>query len=803
MAIDGDLLIVGAPEDNTVGTNAGAAYVFLRSGGAWRQEAKLRAGDGVANATFGQSVAISGSTAFVGAAGGTVDAAYVFARSGSAWSQQAKLTAGGGDFGFSVGVSGTTAAVGAPGRAGTGQALVYTRSGNVWTAVATLTPSQGQSGERFGAAVAMTGTQIVIGAPLWDANGPDTEGVEHGRAFVFEGSGGSWTRVARLTQDGGLPENEALLELQADTHFGAAVAIGGNYAVIGGPKYDAKAPVSGNQSANSGAAWGYYRLPDVGSGAGPSWTRSSGPSGSGRLQANHPAGSDAPSGAPLPDNFGAAVAVAGGRIVTGLPGHNEINAGGNIVRPDVGAVRTFSTNDVVPAFSNASMRAEVLLDPTTQAVASRYGSVTHYDPASRMLFVGDPGQGVVYTYVNEGLFWRPVQTIAPDPVFITVEGLTARYYHPATPVNQFPDFNSLAPVVTQTEWAVSKGTGVGSFAGGVRADDFAARWTGQIMVTGSGNQNVTFYLGSDDGSRLYIDGTLVVDNGGLHGFQTLSGLSTLSPGLHNIEVQYFERNGGAGISLEYQVGGTRRILSGPVGGDIDVDGNWMVIGAPDAKAYVYQRSGETWSLYQQLTGSGGFGNSVAVGGNRIVVGMPGAVATYRSNGQADPNYDLPLGATGGAVVYSLNGWTWSQDRLLMPQDSGLWNDTSIWQTTAPSDWNQVELSGKGWYGIGGHFVNENNGLTLTMAPWTAVAAVDYTGGDWSWAWRTNYSDQFVTKTLPDYMNDDVEYIMVGTVQRSATGYLRVNGTWVSYSTGRTREMTTATTARGPRPAPRH
>ena len=81
---------------------------------------KLTASDGAANDQFGYSVALSGSTAVVGAVGKNSDtgAAYVFVRSGTTWSQQAKLTASDAAandmFGSSAALSGTTALVGAP-----------------------------------------------------------------------------------------------------------------------------------------------------------------------------------------------------------------------------------------------------------------------------------------------------------------------------------------------------------------------------------------------------------------------------------------------------------------------------------------------------------------------------------------------------------------------------------------------------------------------------------------------------------------------------------------------------------------
>jgi FG-GAP repeat len=95
-------------------------YVCERTGTAWTQHAKLTASDAAATDEFGWSVAILGSTAFVGAPFEHLKAgaAYVFARSGDSWSQKAKVTASDAAeddfFGGSVAISGSTAVVGAP-----------------------------------------------------------------------------------------------------------------------------------------------------------------------------------------------------------------------------------------------------------------------------------------------------------------------------------------------------------------------------------------------------------------------------------------------------------------------------------------------------------------------------------------------------------------------------------------------------------------------------------------------------------------------------------------------------------------
>ncbi len=119
-----DTAVVGASaEDNAGGTDAGSAYVFVKSGNSWVEQAKLTASDGAAMDEFGRQVAIDGDTIVVGsrwddhAGGANAGSAYVFTRSGTVWTQQAKLTASdaaaGDEFGFALALSGNTVIVGA------------------------------------------------------------------------------------------------------------------------------------------------------------------------------------------------------------------------------------------------------------------------------------------------------------------------------------------------------------------------------------------------------------------------------------------------------------------------------------------------------------------------------------------------------------------------------------------------------------------------------------------------------------------------------------------------------------------
>jgi hypothetical protein len=243
VAISGSTAVVGAPGLG-FSSNTGAAYVFVPKVTfpfGWSQQAKLTASDGAAGDNFGTSVAISGSTAVVGASGksSSTGAAYVFVRSGTTWSQQAKLTASDAAsndfFGTSVAISGSTAVVGAFGNnSNTGAAYVFVPKVTFpfgWSQQAKLTASDGVSLDDFGISVAISGSTAVVGA---SRKSGDT-----GAAYVFVQSGGfpffSWSQQAELTaSDGGMND-----------HFGASVALSGSTAVVGAP---------GNTS-NFGAAY--------------------------------------------------------------------------------------------------------------------------------------------------------------------------------------------------------------------------------------------------------------------------------------------------------------------------------------------------------------------------------------------------------------------------------------------------------------------------------------------------------------------------------------------------------------------
>ncbi|MEO7324657.1 MAG: FG-GAP repeat protein [Dokdonella sp.] len=197
LALDGDHLVVAAASADN---RTGAAYVFSRSGTAWTQQARLSAADAVAGDAFGRSVAVSGDTILVGAplkaaaAGSFANgAAYAFVRNGTSWPQQAKLVASlsadGDSFGSSLAIEGERAIIGAPLAANhVGSAYVFDRAGSVWTQQAQLTRASGAPGDRFGWSVALSGNQVVVGAPY----ALDSCGA----SYTFANSGSLWSQTA-------------------------------------------------------------------------------------------------------------------------------------------------------------------------------------------------------------------------------------------------------------------------------------------------------------------------------------------------------------------------------------------------------------------------------------------------------------------------------------------------------------------------------------------------------------------------------------------------------------------------------
>jgi hypothetical protein len=345
IALSGDTLAVGAPDEDgstveqndDLAFNSGAVYVFARdAGGAWSQQAYVKASNIDDLDLFGTSVALSGDTLAVGATGeasgatgvggdqsdeseGRSGAVYVFTRNaGGNWFPQAYIKASNtetlDEFGTSVALSGDTLAVGArfedSASAGvngdqlnndadsSGAVYVFTRDGGTWSQQAYIKASNPDAEDQFGTSLALSGDTLVVGAPFESSSASGINGTEDdnsainaGAAYVFErDAGGNWSQTAYLKASNADPADE----------FGYSVALEGDDLVVGAFLEDINATgVNPDPSDNTGTA----------SGAAYLFTRN----GDGWSQEAYLKASNTDPG----DNFGFSVATAEGMVAVG------------------------------------------------------------------------------------------------------------------------------------------------------------------------------------------------------------------------------------------------------------------------------------------------------------------------------------------------------------------------------------------------------------------------------------------------------------------------------------------------------
>ncbi len=250
LSLDGNTAAVGAPFDDS---QQGATWIFKRVGPAWTQETKLVGSGAVGAAWQGNSVHLSGdgNTLIVGAPrdDAATGAAWIFVRSGATWTEQAKLVgsgpSGAAQQGWSVALSadGNTAMLGgisdddttATGDWGTGAAWVFTRSDTVWTQQGTklvgVPNTAGSSRQGRAVALSANGDIAVVGGPYDDNNGA---------AWVFERGAGGWSQASKLTANDASP----------DAYQGESVAISADGSTV---------LVGGVFDEFNGAAWVYVQ----------------------------------------------------------------------------------------------------------------------------------------------------------------------------------------------------------------------------------------------------------------------------------------------------------------------------------------------------------------------------------------------------------------------------------------------------------------------------------------------------------------------------------------------------------------
>jgi FG-GAP repeat/Viral BACON domain len=723
VAISGDTAILGATGDSTLAYQAGAAYVFIRTGTTWTQQAKITPSDPGGEGHFGISVAISGDTAVVGRVDRIPNAAYVFVRSGSTWSQQAKLTVSDGTsnsgFGGSVAISGDTVVGGAPYQDGAnsqqGAAYVFVRSGTVWTQQQKLTVSDGATLDEFGYSVAISGETLVVGAPFDDVG----ENMDAGSAYIFVRSGTVWTQQQKLLISNGA----------ANDAFGSSVGISGNTLAVG-----ASGANTGQGSAylfvRSGTVWiGQQNLTASDGAAHDRFGFSVGLSGEtvvvGAYQAATPAGTAAgaayvfacssaaiwtqqvkvtASDAGPSDDFGFSVAINGDTAIVGAV-WDDTSAG------------SMAGSAYVFVKSGAGWTEQAKLTASDAAAFDEFGHAVAIsgDTAVVGAFVDDTSAGMdagsAYVFVRSGTSWtQQAKLTASDAMAgdqfgwsVAISGATILVGVPshATPAGAlagsayvfvrsgvtwseqakltasdaaFADFFGQSVAIsgdTVIVGAEEDDTNAGEDAGSayvfVRS---GTTWTQQAKLTASDAA-----AGDHFGNSVGISGETVLV--GARSDQTSAGTNAGS-------AYVFVRSGSI-WSQQAKLTASDAVAGDQFGWSVAISGEIAVVGtlfgnSETASAYAFVRSGSSWTQQAWLIASDaasgdGFGQSVAISGKTAVIGAPNddtpaatnAGSAYFFDGSCLCDYSIaPLsqafagnGGSGSVNVVAASGCNWT------------------------------------------------------------------------------------------------------------------------------------------------
>ncbi|MEP5255318.1 MAG: T9SS type A sorting domain-containing protein [Winogradskyella arenosi] len=648
VAIAGDYAIVGAPFDDDGASASGSAYIFKRSGNSWTEQAKLTASDGAVSDYFGYSVAIDGDYAIIGASydddgASASGSAYIFNRSGNSWTEQTKLTASDAAatdyFGYSVAIDGDYAIVGAYNNAHagyrSGSAYIFVRSGNSWAEQAKLTASDGVTSDYFGISVAIAGDSAIVGAYL-----DDDAGSSSGSAYIFMRSGNSWTEQAKLTAS----------DADGADQFGYSVAIAGDSAIVG---------AYGNNDAgsSSGSAYIFKRL-------GNSWTEQS------KLTA---------SDADVFDYFGWSVAIAGDSAIIGALRNSDAGT-------DSGSAYFFELETPEPP---ADINWNEIINATASdgAAYDQFGNSVAID--GDYAIVGAYGNddagsesGSAYIYMRSGNTW-----------------------------------------IEQAKLTASDAADGDRFGFSVAiAGDYAI--VGAYLDDDAGSESGSAYIFMRSGNSWTEQAKLTASDAA---YDDEFGRSVAIAGDYAIVGAYRDNDAGGDSGSAYifiRSGNswteqTKLTASDAAGGDefgfsVAIAGDYAIVGAykdDDAgshsgSAYIFMRSGNSWTEQTKLTASDAaesdrFGYSVAIAGDYAIVGA---------------NYDDDAGSnSGSAYIFKRSGNSWTEQAKLTASDAA-YGDIFGWSVAIKDEYaiiGAVLSDDAGYYDSGSAYIFKRSGNSWT------------------------------------------------------------------------------------------
>jgi len=596
LSADGNTAIVGGYQDNN---NAGAAWVFTRSGGIWSQQGSKIVGTGATgNAYQGYSVSLSadGNTALMGgySDNNDVGAAWVYIRVGTIWTQQGSKLVGTGATGqswqgssVSLSADGNTAIVGGPlDNNFVGAAWVYARSGNTWTQQIKLagTGAVGQTKQGTSVSLSADGNTAIVGGHGDNNN--------MGAAWVYTRKGTAWTQ-----QGNKLVGNDATTN--AFQGHSVSLSADGNTAVVGGYR----------NNTDAGAAWVYTRIANV-------WTQCGS-----KLTGT---------GASGPSGQGSAVSLSADGTTAIMGGYAD-NSG-------VGAAWVFVTPPpVLTSFSPNIGPAGTLVTFTGTGLSFLVSFTIGGIPA---LVVSNTGTTLVGMVM-------PGAAIGPASISITTPGGTT------TGGTEF----FVNPTLYPSEQEGIKLVGTGATGVATQGYSVALSADGNTALVGGPSDNS--HIGaawvytrsggiwSQQGSKLVGTGSSEQPQQGCSVALSADGNTAMVGGRSDFYVMtevgavwIFTRSGntwaqqGSKLFGDYW-GGTTPHLGHSV--SLSADGNTAIVGGPDegsltrtGAAWVYSRSGSSWTQQSKLVGTGAIGEtkqgssvSISADGHTAIVGGEG------------------------------------------------------------------------------------------------------------------------------------------------------------------------------------